>query len=82
MMLDRPVDNLHNLHEIDLIERRHHVAGPLGAALLRRCRALGWVTQAGDSGRAVGLSPAGAAWMRGAFGVALPTTDGGSAQPT
>jgi DNA-binding transcriptional ArsR family regulator len=27
---------------LDWTERRHHVAGPLGAALLRRCRELGW----------------------------------------
>lgn len=57
---------------LDWTERRHHVAGPLGAALLRRCRALGWVTQTTGNGRAVALSPAGAAWMRESFGVASP----------
>jgi hypothetical protein len=44
---------------LDWTERRHHVAGPLGAALLRRCRELGWVIPAGGSARAVKLS---AAW--------------------
>jgi DNA-binding transcriptional ArsR family regulator len=56
---------------LDWTERRHHVAGPLGAALLHRCRELGWITQAGGSARAVKLSQPGAAWMREALGVAL-----------
>jgi len=58
---------------LDWTERRHHVAGPLGAALLRRCRELGWVTRAGGSARAVKLSALGAAWMRDTLGVAVPT---------
>ena len=66
---------------LDWTERRYHVAGPLGAALLRRCRALGWVIGAGDNRRAVGLSPSGAAWMRDAFGVTLPATNSKPAQP-
>lgn len=56
---------------LDWTERRHHVAGPLGAALLRRCRELGWITQAGASARAVKLSPPGAAWMRETLAVDL-----------
>jgi hypothetical protein len=56
---------------LDWTERRHHVAGPLGAALLRRCRELGWVTQAGGSARAVKLSRPGAVWMLEVLGVAL-----------
>jgi DNA-binding transcriptional ArsR family regulator len=56
---------------LDWTERRHHLAGPLGAALLHRCRELGWVTQAGGSARAVKLSRIGATWMREALGVAL-----------
>ena len=57
---------------LDWTERRHHVAGPLGAALLRHCRELGWITQAGASARAVKLSPRGAARMREMLAVDLP----------
>jgi DNA-binding transcriptional ArsR family regulator len=39
---------------LDWTERRHHVAGPLGAALLNRFRELGWVTQAADSAGELG----------------------------
>jgi DNA-binding transcriptional ArsR family regulator len=56
---------------LDWTERRHHVAGPLGAALLHRCRELGWVIRAGASARAVKLSQPGAAWMREALGMRL-----------
>src|SRR5215472_7768922 len=45
---------------LDWTERRYHIAGPLGAALLNRFRELGWVTQAADSARAVKLSRRGA----------------------
>src|SRR5262249_37637477 len=45
---------------LDWSERRHHIAGPLGAALLNRFRELGWVTQAAGSARAVELSRRGA----------------------
>jgi DNA-binding transcriptional ArsR family regulator len=58
---------------LDWTERRHHVAGPLGAALLRRCRELGWVTQTGGSDRAVKLSQRGTAQLRNTLGVVLST---------
>jgi len=45
---------------LDWSERRHHIAGPLGAALLNRFRELDWVTQAAESARAVKLSRRGA----------------------
>src|SRR5215467_44000 len=45
---------------LDWTERLHHIAGPLGAALLHRFRELGWVTQAAGSARAVKLSRRGA----------------------
>ena len=41
---------------LDWTERRYHIAGPLGTALLHRLRELGWVTQAADGTRAVELS--------------------------
>lgn len=45
---------------LDWTERRHHIAGPLGATLLQRFRELGWVEQAMCSTRAVKLSRQGA----------------------
>lgn len=57
---------------LDWTERRHHVAGPLGAALLRRCRELGWVAQVSDSTRAIMLTLPGASRLRDALGVAPP----------
>jgi DNA-binding transcriptional ArsR family regulator len=55
---------------LDGTERRHHLAGPLGAALLRRCQERGWVTPSG--GRAVTLSRSGTNWLRETLGVTLP----------
>jgi DNA-binding transcriptional ArsR family regulator len=43
---------------LDWSERRHHLAGALGAALLERLFALGWIERA-TQGRAVRLLPAG-----------------------
>jgi len=43
---------------LDWTERRHHLAGPLGTHMLRRCCDLGWLTQTLGS-RAVQLSPTG-----------------------
>ena len=40
---------------LDWTERRHHIAGPLGAALLHRFCELDWVIQ-GEGTRAVKLS--------------------------
>lgn len=56
---------------LDWTERRHHVAGPLGAALLCRWGELGWVIRASGSLRAVKLSAVGAAWMRDTLSVVL-----------
>ena len=43
---------------LDWTERRHHLAGPLGTQMLRRCCDLGWLMRTLDS-RAVQLSPSG-----------------------
>ena len=56
---------------LDWTERRHHIAGPLGAALLNRFRELGWVTQAADSARAVKLSRRGARALARALDITL-----------
>ncbi len=52
---------------IDWSERRHHLAGPLGAALLRRLTELGWVRQDLDS-RAVTLTAPGLRGLQSRFG--------------
>jgi DNA-binding transcriptional ArsR family regulator len=59
---------------LDWTERRHHIAGPLGAALLRRCRELGFVKPGGANPRAVTLSVAGADFMRRQLGVTPSTS--------
>ena len=51
-------------------ERRYHLAGHVGACLLRLCVERGWITRHRDS-RAVTITPAGAAQMRAIFGVAF-----------
>jgi DNA-binding transcriptional ArsR family regulator len=56
---------------LDWTERRYHIAGPLGAALLHRFRELGWVTQAAGGTRAVKLSPRGAAALGRALDISL-----------
>jgi DNA-binding transcriptional ArsR family regulator len=56
---------------LDWSERRHHIAGPLGAALLDRFRELGWVTPAADSARAVKLSQRGAIALSRALDISL-----------
>lgn len=43
---------------LDWSERRSHLAGPVGQALLRRMQELGWLRQIGDS-RALRFSPEG-----------------------
>lgn len=55
---------------LDWTERRHHLAGALGAALCARLFELGWVERIG-SGRAVGLKPAGRRGLASALGVDL-----------
>jgi len=54
---------------LDWTERRHHLAGPLGAALLRRLVALGWVVR-NQGNRAVTVTPAGAEGLRRSLGIA------------
>ena len=55
---------------LDWTERRYHLAGHVGACLLRLCLDRGWITRQRDS-RAVTITPAGAAQMRAILGVAL-----------
>jgi DNA-binding transcriptional ArsR family regulator len=55
---------------LDWSERRDHVAGALGAALLRRLLELGWIERAADS-RAVRLTDAGRAALPERLGVPL-----------
>jgi DNA-binding transcriptional ArsR family regulator len=55
---------------LDWSERRYHVAGLVGAEILRRCLELGWIRRERDT-RAVRLTPAGRAGLVDAFGVDL-----------
>jgi DNA-binding transcriptional ArsR family regulator len=56
---------------LDWTERRHHIGGPLGAALLQRCCALGWLTQRAGGTRAIQLSRQGSAELRRTLGILL-----------
>ncbi|MGK7863725.1 ArsR/SmtB family transcription factor [Falsiroseomonas sp. E2-1-a4] len=53
---------------LDWSERRHHLAGGLGAALCTRCFELGWVKRVPQS-RTVLVTRAGEAGLRQAFGI-------------
>ena len=53
---------------LDWSERRPHIGGALGAALLRRCEALGWTRRAAGT-RTVTVTPAGRLGLRREFGV-------------
>jgi DNA-binding transcriptional ArsR family regulator len=55
---------------LDWSERRHHLAGALGAALLARFVALGWARMAQGS-RVVAFSPPGERALRERFGLAV-----------
>ena len=55
---------------LDWTERRYHLAGHVGACLLRLCLDRGWITRQRDS-RAVTITPAGATQMRAILGVSL-----------
>jgi hypothetical protein len=52
---------------LDWSQRRHHLAGALGAALLKRCLELGWARRVRGS-RVVAFSPAGERALRARFG--------------
>ncbi|HEY9360302.1 MAG TPA: hypothetical protein VIQ50_07715, partial [Xanthobacteraceae bacterium] len=54
----------------DWTERRYHLAGHVGACLLRLCVNRSWITRHRDS-RAVTITPAGEVQMRTIFGLAL-----------
>jgi DNA-binding transcriptional ArsR family regulator len=53
---------------LDWTERRHHLAGPLGAQLLQRCCDLGWLTRTPQS-RAVQLTRKGSNNLRIQLGI-------------
>jgi hypothetical protein len=55
---------------IDWSERRHHLSGPAGVALYRRCLQLGWVRHHLDS-RAVSVTTIGAKGLQSTFGLAM-----------
>lgn len=55
---------------LDWTERRPHIGGPLGVALLERCRASGWIKAINDKSRAVKLTKSGVVWAREELGVA------------
>jgi DNA-binding transcriptional ArsR family regulator len=63
---------------LDWSVRRHHLAGALGAALLRRCFELGWARRAKDS-RVVSFSPPGERAFRERFSVRGRSTAASSA---
>ncbi|GJD48293.1 hypothetical protein OPKNFCMD_1010 [Methylobacterium crusticola] len=55
---------------LDWSERRPHIAGVLGAALLRTCLGQGWVRR--GEGRAVAVTPGGRVALRRAFSCEAP----------
>jgi DNA-binding transcriptional ArsR family regulator len=57
---------------LDWSERRHHVAGLVGAEIWRRCLELGWFKRERDS-RALRLTTAGRAGLLDTFGIDLAT---------
>ena len=60
---------------LDWTERRHHLAGPLGVALLSRMVALGWIETAAGS-RAARLTTLGREEVRARLGVDLEAVEG------
>ena len=56
---------------LDWSERRPHLGGAVGAALARRCFALGWIERVRDS-RAVAITALGRDGFRARFGVEIP----------
>ena len=55
---------------LDWSERRHHVAGHVGAEICRRCLELGWVSRMRDT-RALKLTPTGATGLFDSLGLDL-----------
>lgn len=55
---------------LDWSERRYHIKGRVGAAILCRCMELGWFKRTRDS-RALKLTPEGRAGLADVFGVAF-----------
>jgi DNA-binding transcriptional ArsR family regulator len=55
---------------LDWSERRHHIAGLVGAEICRCCQDKGWLVRRRGS-RAMSITPAGHRGLRAAFGVAL-----------
>jgi hypothetical protein len=53
---------------IDWTERRHHIAGPLGKALLQHMLDKGWFER-GNARRSLDLTQAGCEQLRAHFGV-------------
>jgi DNA-binding transcriptional ArsR family regulator len=53
---------------LDWSERRHHIAGHVGAEIQRRCMELGWLIRVNDT-RAVQLTAAGQTGLRDTFGL-------------
>jgi hypothetical protein len=63
---------------LDWTERRHHLAGPLGVALLSRMVALGWIETLAGS-RAARLTTRGREELRQRLGVDLEAIEGRAA---
>ena len=59
---------------LDWSERRYHIKGRVGAAILCRCMELGWFKRERDT-RALKLTPAGRAGLARTFGVELGDAD-------
>lgn len=59
---------------LDWSERRYHVAGFVGAEILRRCLELGWLARRRDT-RAISLTPAGRRGLRDTFAINLDFED-------
>jgi DNA-binding transcriptional ArsR family regulator len=56
---------------LDWTERRHHLAGPLGTALMARFAELGWIRRDRES-RAVGVTPIGISELRRLLQIEAP----------
>ena len=56
---------------LDWTERRHHLAGQIGAALTQRCFELGWLERLENS-QAVGVTPAGRRGFLRTFAIEAP----------